>query len=97
VALESVTNAFKHAGATRVTITMVYEPKRVMLTVSDDGRGFDADHPPLPNSGHFGLFGMRERAAKLHGELTVTSRVGEGTEIRLTAPTGQNGNGSVKA
>jgi signal transduction histidine kinase len=96
VALESVTNAFKHAGATRVTIMMVYEPNRVTLTVSDDGKGFDADHPPPPNSGHFGLFGMRERAAKLHGELTVKSRVGEGTEIRLMAPTGKNGNGSPK-
>jgi signal transduction histidine kinase len=64
---------------------------RVVLTVRDDGHGFDADSAPTPSSGHFGLFGMRERAEKLHGELTIASRPGEGTTVRLVAPTGGNG------
>lgn len=93
VALESVTNAFKHAAASRVDVTIGYEPRRVTLEVRDDGKGFDADHPPPPNSGHFGLFGMRERADKLHGDLTVTSGPGAGTVVRLVVPTGEGGNG----
>ena len=87
VALEAVTNAFKHAAATTVSVAVAYEPSRVTVEVKDDGRGFDADHPPAPVSGHFGLFGMHERAAKLHGELSVTSTAGTGTTIRLVAPT----------
>jgi signal transduction histidine kinase len=91
VALESVTNAFKHAGARSVTVTVSYEPQQVRLAITDDGKGFDTDHAPTPNSGHFGLFGMRERAAKLHGKLSVESKSGAGTTIRLEAPTGMNG------
>jgi len=90
VALESVTNAFKHADASHVHVRVDFEPERVVLEVRDDGKGFDADHPPMPNSGHFGLFGMRERAAKLHGDLNITSRPGE-TRIHLVTPT--NGKG----
>lgn len=87
VALESVTNAFKHAGARTVRVKVDFEPSQVSLTVVDDGKGFDADHPPDPVSGHFGLFGMKERAAKLRGILTINSRTGEGTRIHLVAPT----------
>ncbi|HEX8912096.1 MAG TPA: sensor histidine kinase, partial [Humisphaera sp.] len=93
VALEAVTNAFKHAAAKTVTVAVRYTDHRVELAVTDDGKGFDAAHPPPPISGHFGLFGMNERAAKLHGELTVTSQPGQGTQIRLVAPVGSNGNG----
>jgi len=93
VALEAVTNAFKHAAARTVVVAVRYADHRVELTVTDDGKGFDAAHPPPPISGHFGLFGMGERAQKLHGELTVKSQPGRGTEIRLVAPVGTNGNG----
>jgi signal transduction histidine kinase len=95
VALEAVTNAFKHAGARSVLVQVRYRDDAVDLSVSDDGKGFDAAHPPDPISGHFGLFGMKERAAKLHGDLRVTSQQGVGTEIRLVAPVGVNGNGQV--
>ncbi|QOV87459.1 sensor histidine kinase [Humisphaera borealis] len=95
VALESVTNAFKHASARTVRVKVDFEDNRVVLRVTDDGKGFDADHPPAPVSGHFGLFGMNERAAKLHGTLTITSRSGEGTSIHLIAPT--NGTTSATA
>lgn len=87
VALESVTNAFKHAGARSVRVTVDFTPGGVELQVIDDGKGFDADHPPDPISGHFGLFGMKERAAKLHGTLQVRSEPGKGTSIHLVAPT----------
>jgi signal transduction histidine kinase len=91
VALEAVTNALKHAAPTRIEIQLDFEPDRVTLSVRDDGRGFDDQRLPPPSSGHFGLFGMRERADKLQGELTIKSTVGQGTEIRLIVPSNETG------
>ena len=93
VALEAVTNAVKHAAATRIDIDLSFAEKRVDLRVRDDGRGFDADRLPPPSSGHFGLFGMRERAEKLGGDLLIRSRPGEGTAILLSVPLASNGAG----
>jgi signal transduction histidine kinase len=86
----------KHARATRIDVTLSFTPDRVELSVTDNGRGFDADRPPPPSSGHFGLFGMRERAEKLGGQLTITSRPpAGGTEVRLVVPMG-SASSSVK-
>jgi signal transduction histidine kinase len=88
VALEAVTNAVKHAHATKIDVELTFTPDQVEVTIKDDGRGFDADRPPPPSTGHFGLFGMRERAEKLGGHLTITSRPpAGGTEVRLVVPT----------
>ena len=87
VAVEAVTNALKHAGASRVEVELMFAEGRVGLRVVDDGRGFDAERLPPPSSGHFGLFGMRERAEKLNAALAIRSRPGGGTEIRLDVPT----------
>jgi signal transduction histidine kinase len=97
VAVEAVTNAVKHAGATRIEIDLRFDEGRVELRVRDDGRGFDADRLPPPSSGHFGLFGMRERAEKLNGHLVIRSRPGEGTEIALGVPTEPEGSGAAPA
>ena len=88
VALEAVTNAVKHAYATKIDVELTFSPEHVEVRVADDGRGFDADRPPPPSTGHFGLFGMRERAEKLGGHLTLKSKpAGGGTEVRLVVPT----------
>ena len=87
VALEAVTNAFKHASATTVWVRVDFKPTNVGLEISDDGKGFDSDHLPPPISGHFGLFGMNERAAKLNGTLTISGKSEGGTRIQLSAPT----------
>jgi signal transduction histidine kinase len=84
VALEAVTNAIKHAAATRIRITLDYSPTQITLQVSDNGHGFDPAALPPPNAGHFGLFGMRERADKLKGQLDIQSSPATGTTIRLT-------------
>jgi signal transduction histidine kinase len=87
VALEAVTNAIKHAGARRVEVRAEFDrEEQVVLRVKDDGRGFDATRLPAVSSGHFGLFGMKERAEKVKGELTIESHVGRGTEVRLSVP-----------
>ncbi|MFI9818565.1 sensor histidine kinase [Saccharothrix variisporea] len=84
VAQEAMSNARKHAGATRVEVVLVFGDGDVELAVVDDGRGFDA---ALPRAG-FGLAGMRARVEEVGGALTVTSAPGEGTMITANVPAG---------
>ncbi len=87
IASEALRNAFRHAGANRVEVQLSYDEKSFELRVRDDGKGIDpkflADEEP---AGHFGLRGMRERAQKIGGKLTVWSAPGSGTEIELSIP-----------
>ncbi|NUO61180.1 MAG: sensor histidine kinase [Hamadaea sp.] len=76
---EALTNIRRHASATDVTLNLVYAADRVLLTVRDDGRGFD----PVATHGGFGLDGMRMRAAQVGGLLTVDSAPGLGCTITL--------------
>ena len=91
IAQEAVHNVKKHAGASQLWVELKYEPGTIALEVRDDGRGVDLDGAQLPmpahvGSGHFGLTGMRERAAAIGGELEVKSQEGAGTSVRLHAP-----------
>jgi PAS domain S-box-containing protein len=87
VAQEAVANVVKHAAASRVQICLSYEPPGVRLSVKDDGRGFEVDPDLRAYAGHWGLLGMRERAAHARGRLAIRSAIGDGTEILLTVPT----------
>jgi signal transduction histidine kinase len=78
-----MTNALKHAQATLVRIELTFEPEEVRLSVQDNGRGFD---PAAVTGDGFGLTGMRERAERLGGRVTISSRPGQGTEVVLVAP-----------
>jgi signal transduction histidine kinase/ligand-binding sensor domain-containing protein len=94
---EAVSNALKHAEARHIVVRLCYEGGGVQLSISDDGRGFDPDQAPGASAGHFGLVGIRERAARL-GQLTVESRPGEGTRIAVTVSAeraSQDGEGHV--
>jgi len=87
IAVEALRNAFQHAGAKRIAVEIHYEPREFRLSISDDGRGIDAQVLQGEGlKGHFGLPGMRERATIIGGRLDVWSSVGEGTEISLTIP-----------
>jgi signal transduction histidine kinase/ligand-binding sensor domain-containing protein len=79
IAQEAITNALKHADATKVTVQLRYDSDAVVLTVADDGRGFE--DAPDPGGEHFGLIGMRERATRVGATLTVTSQPGAGTTV----------------
>ena len=81
VAQEAVTNVGKHAKAKTLTVNLESAEEKVTLMVHDDGAGFDVDKKGKAND--YGLEGMRERAQLVGGELTVTSRPGEGTTVRL--------------
>jgi signal transduction histidine kinase len=87
IAQESLSNARRHAEATQVEVTLVFGPRQVRLTVSDDGRGFDlpADLSSLARSGHFGLMSMQERAQLAGAQLEVETAPDQGTSIAATA------------
>ena len=80
---EAVTNVVRHAHANEVKIDLAYDRKKVKMTIADDGRGFEGGVNSSGPEGHFGLRGMRERAAQIGAELNVKSRPGEGTEIDI--------------
>lgn len=79
---EILTNALRHARATRFTVTLAFLPDEVSLDLRDDGRGFD---PSLRNDG-YGLLGIRERVEGMGGRLVVQSLVGQGTTVLITLP-----------
>jgi len=84
---EALTNIAKHAGATRVTVTLRRQRQHLTLTICDNGRGITPADRLKPQS--FGLRGMSERARALGGTLTLSPAPGGGTmvvvKIRLTA------------
>jgi signal transduction histidine kinase len=81
---ESLTNAAKHAQATRVDVSLEREGPEIVLAVSDDGRGFEPAAPVRPNA--FGLVGLRERALLVGGEISIDSAPGRGTRVELRVP-----------
>ena len=83
IAQEALHNVVKHAGAREVRVEVGHRPDGVGLRVIDDGRGFVPDDVP---DGHLGLAGMRARAERLGGRLTVTAAPGQGTTIEVVVP-----------
>lgn len=81
VAQEAVRNALRHAGATTLTVRVNRDGDDVVLTVADDGTGFDPAAPP--RGPHFGLRGMTDLVAESGGCLDVRSAPGSGTTVRL--------------
>jgi ligand-binding sensor domain-containing protein/signal transduction histidine kinase len=86
VAQEAIHNVKKHAGAKHLCVRLDYGPTEIALEVRDDGCGFAVNDGIETAPGHYGLTGMRERAASIGGTLEVTSEPGTGTSVRLHAP-----------
>jgi signal transduction histidine kinase len=85
IAHEAVMNAARHASATRVAVAIAERDSRVILTVSDDGVGFDLDAPGTDQD-HWGLKNMRERAHAIGGTLHVETAPGAGTRVTADVP-----------
>ena len=79
-------NISKHARARNVVIKISATKTRVILTVEDDGVGFDQNHLGKMRKEHFGLFIMEERARLVKGRLKITSRPGAGTRVECSLP-----------
>jgi len=84
---EAVANAVRHAGAAHIRVSVSAGWLGVRVEVRDDGCGIDAELMARGNrEGHWGLTGMRERARLIGARLTVASRAGRGTSVRLLLP-----------
>ena len=83
VVQEALHNVAKHARPTRVTAGLELEGDCVVVTVEDDGIGFD---PEIAHPGHLGLTSMHERVAAVGGRLQVRSSIGEGTTVIVRIP-----------
>lgn len=81
IAQEALANVAKHARARSVTINLRRDGPRVLLSIKDDGRGFD--QAMIQSYAGHGLQNMRERARALGADLRVTSAPGQGTEIEV--------------
>jgi signal transduction histidine kinase len=85
---ELLINVVKHAGANSVKVGIAAQNSEVVITVEDDGVGFDTSKLGLPSGtkGGFGLFNIRERLEYMGGRLEIDSAPGKGTRIIITAP-----------
>ncbi len=82
---EAIRNACAHSQASRIHVELQYG-RDLCLSVRDNGIGMDEQTATSGKASHFGLQGMRERAARIRGELQLTSLPGNGTEVRLEVP-----------
>lgn len=85
VCQEALRNVERHSNASHVVVRLAYGPDEFMLTIEDDGPGFD---PSSAGEGHYGLAGMREHAELVSGRLAIRSGGMQGTIVRLTIPRG---------
>jgi len=88
---EATTNVLRHANATRIGVILEITGDTVRLIVEDNGKGFPVqDHKsPFAATRRFGLHGMRERLALVHGQLDVESSPASGTTLFVSIPLGR--------
>ncbi|MBZ0309978.1 MAG: hypothetical protein K8I82_28205, partial [Anaerolineae bacterium] len=84
---EALTNVYKHAEASRVTIKLRHQANFIMLSVNDNGRGFDRKNQAQKKDRlSLGLTGLQERLALVGGELIIHSQPGRGTTLIALLP-----------
>jgi len=86
IAQESLTNAMKHSGATRVDINLQGESEELLFSIADNGSGFDFRSNTRGKEGHFGCIGMRERARKIDAEIKWNTSPSGGTAVEVRLP-----------
>jgi signal transduction histidine kinase len=92
VAREAVMNAVKHAASAHIEMLLTYTHHVTSLSVRDDGLGMsDSSELDATHRGHWGVFGMRERAARAGGMLEIVSSAGAGTTVTLSLPRAVDG------
>jgi ligand-binding sensor domain-containing protein/signal transduction histidine kinase len=86
VGRQAITNALQHAHARRIHVLLSYGEQQLWIRVQDNGCGMSEEALNLQRPGHYGMAGMQERAERLGGSISITSRIGEGTEVNLSVP-----------
>jgi len=89
IAQEALTNVLHHARSVETLVELHYSSDMLMLTIEDKGVGFLVNEAS-GKTGHYGLLGMKERAATIDGSLEVTSEPGRGTKVTLRVPIAQS-------
>jgi signal transduction histidine kinase len=85
---EAVANAVHHSGAARITVMLRVNSGRLLVSVADNGCGFN---PAAGFDGHYGLAGMKERAAEVCARLEIASRPGAGASVTVALPVSRPG------
>jgi len=83
VGRQAITNAFQHSRARRIHVLLSYGGEEFRIRVQDNGCGMSQEVLNSHREGHYGMAGMQERAQRLGGTMSITSRIGEGTEVDL--------------
>lgn len=88
IAQEALTNVIKHSKATQVDIAIIFKADKVVLNITDNGKGFTVpvSWNEVAIRSQLGLLGMRERAQLIQGNLEINSQTGIGTIIHIEAP-----------
>ena len=86
VAQESLTNVQRHSQADRAEITLRMGDETAVLTVEDNGKGFDVPQNWEASKDHYGLRGMEERVQLVGGRLTIRSSGHTGTRLEVVIP-----------
>lgn len=100
VGRQAIANAVQHAHTRKIHVLLSYGERLFQIQVQDNGCGMDEETLSSSRPGHYGIAGMKERAERLGGSLSIRSVVGEGTEVNLSVPanlayqSGEPGNGS---
>ena len=86
VVREALHNAIRHGQPNKVHVDISFEKRDFRVQVRDDGCGFDPEVVSSQPNGHYGLVGIRERAKRIGGVLTLNSGSGAGTKLTLSVP-----------
>ncbi|WP_410768940.1 sensor histidine kinase [Fontibacillus sp. BL9] len=86
VCQESMLNAMKYADVDEIAVRLFESEHALEMVVTDQGNGFNVNARDPKGTG-LGLYGMKERAELVNGELTITSEIGKGTTVHLVIPT----------
>ena len=85
---EALRNVWKHAGASKVEVTIVFSENKIRVSIIDNGKGFEplANKKRLSGNGKLGIIGIEERMRLLGGNLQLQSEPGKGTSLIVEAP-----------
>ncbi len=86
VAREGIFNAALHGNPAQIEVTLTYRSRELILSLSDDGCGFNPHQVETENGHHFGLRGMRERIERSGGKFRLNSTLGKGVQIEVCLP-----------
>jgi signal transduction histidine kinase len=84
IAREALSNACRHADASRIMVVVEFGRRQLTVQIGDDGKGMAVQPSDPVDVPHFGLSGMRERAERIKGSFTIDSAIGKGTEISIS-------------